>query len=71
LKEWASSQQQPKASKELYNLHHSRARNVVERTFGLAKKNWAILRTRSFFGIKDQVIIMHMVFNDINLNEKC
>jgi hypothetical protein len=53
LKEWTSSQKQPNTSKELYNLHHSRAINIVDRTFGLAKKKWAILRTGSFFGIKD------------------
>ena len=41
LKEWASSQQQPKTFKELYNLRHSRARNVVERTFGdHAQNGW-------------------------------
>uniref|UniRef100_A0A453H8A8 DDE Tnp4 domain-containing protein n=1 Tax=Aegilops tauschii subsp. strangulata TaxID=200361 RepID=A0A453H8A8_AEGTS len=55
LKEWASSQLQPQMAKELYNLRHSRARNVVERTFGLWKKKWSILRTQSFFDIKDQV----------------
>jgi hypothetical protein len=38
LKEWASSEQHPQTPKELYNLRHSHARNVVERTFGLFKK---------------------------------
>ncbi|CAL5009792.1 unnamed protein product [Urochloa decumbens] len=59
LKEWVSSQQQPKTAKELYNLRHSRARNVVERSFGLLKKKWAILRTESFFDIKDQIGIIN------------
>ncbi|XP_014757809.1 uncharacterized protein LOC106866691 [Brachypodium distachyon] len=54
LKEWISSQQQSKTAKELYNLRHSGARNVVERTFGLWKKKWDILRSPSFFDIKDQ-----------------
>ncbi|CAL5067541.1 unnamed protein product [Urochloa decumbens] len=58
LKEWVSSQQQPTTPKELYNLRHSRARNVVERTFGLVKKKWAILRTQNFFGIRDQIRII-------------
>jgi len=39
-------------------LRHSRARNVIERTFGLWKKKWAILHTQSFFDIKDQVTII-------------
>ena len=60
LKEWVSSQQQPKTSKELYNLRHSRARNVVERTFGLWKKKWAILGSKSFFDIKDQVTTVYI-----------
>ena len=60
LKEWVSSAQQPKSDEELYNLRHSRARNVVERTFGLWKKRFAILRTASFFDIEDQVTYVHM-----------
>lgn len=59
LKEWVASQQQPQTSKDLYNLRHSRARNVVERTFGLWKKKWAILRVQSFFDIKDQIRIIN------------
>uniref|UniRef100_A0A453H7V7 Uncharacterized protein n=1 Tax=Aegilops tauschii subsp. strangulata TaxID=200361 RepID=A0A453H7V7_AEGTS len=59
LKEWQSSQLQPQMAKELYNLRHSRARNVVERTFGLWKKKWSILRTQSFFDIKDQIQIIN------------
>ena len=55
LKEWVLSQQQPKTPKELHNLHHSRAKNVVERTFGLWKKKWVVLRTQNFFEIHDQV----------------
>src|SRR4051812_2213519 len=42
LKEWVTSAQRPKTDKELYNLRHARARNVVERTFGLWKKKWTI-----------------------------
>lgn len=58
LKEWAASAQKPKTPEELYNLRHSRARNVVERTFGLWKKKWAILRSPSFFNIEDQIRII-------------
>ena len=61
LKEWAASAQRPKKAEELYNLRHARARNVVERTFGLWKKRFAILRTASFFDIEDQVTYVHMV----------
>jgi hypothetical protein len=58
----ASSAQQHKTAKELYNLRHARARNVVERTFGLWKKKWAILRSTCFFRIADQVTYVHMLF---------
>ena len=67
LKEWAASAQQPQTAKELYNLRHSRARNVVERTFGLFKKKWAILRSQTFFDIKDQVQKVNMLLNKINV----
>ena len=59
LKEWAASHQQPDNYRELYNLRHSRARNCVERTFGLWKKKWAVLRSPSFFDIMDQVTYVH------------
>ena len=47
-------------------MRHSRARNVVERTFGLWKKKWGILRTQSFFDIKDQVTCVHWFFNKMH-----
>lgn len=62
LKEWVASQQQPQNYKELYNLRHARARNVVERTFGLLKKKWAILRSCSFFSIEVQVTHVNMLY---------
>ncbi|XP_051196783.1 protein ALP1-like [Lolium perenne] len=59
LKEWAASILGPQTEKELYNLRNSRARNVVERCFGLLKKKWAILRSCSFFSIEDQIRIIN------------
>lgn len=59
MKEWAVAQQQPQNEKELYNLRHARARNVVQRCFGLLKKKWAILRSCSFFSIEDQIRIIN------------
>jgi hypothetical protein len=35
------------------------ARNVIERTFGLLKMCWAILRSRSFYPIKVQIRIIN------------
>ena len=45
---------QPTTPQEFFNMKHSQARNVVERTFGLLKARWAILRGRSFYPIKTQ-----------------
>ncbi|XP_021813922.1 protein ALP1-like [Prunus avium] len=61
LSEW-SGNNQPENYKELFNLRHSIARNVVERGFGLLKKRWSILCTPSFFNIKMQVRIINACF---------
>ncbi|KAK8940466.1 hypothetical protein KSP39_PZI010716 [Platanthera zijinensis] len=55
LQEWATQGNNPTTYKELFNIRHSKKRNVIERTFGLLKKRWAILRQASFFNIKQQV----------------
>ncbi|KAL6191226.1 hypothetical protein ACLB2K_037617 [Fragaria x ananassa] len=46
LNEWTGNR--PGNYKELYNLRHSIARNAIERSFGLLKKRWRIMRTPSF-----------------------
>ncbi|MDD0148476.1 transposase family protein, partial [Shigella flexneri] len=33
---------------------HARARNVIERTFGVLKKRWAVLRSPTFYPIETQ-----------------
>lgn len=57
LNEWRGNT--PRNYKELFNLRHSSARNAIERTFGLLKKRWAILRTASFYDLKTQVRIIN------------
>ncbi|WJX82893.1 hypothetical protein P8452_65599 [Trifolium repens] len=49
----------PSNKQELFNMRHSLARNVIERTFGLLKMRWAILRSRSFYPIKVQIRIIN------------
>ena len=43
LKEWARAQQKPRNKEELFNLRHASLRNVVERIFGVTKKQFPIL----------------------------
>ncbi|KAL0324452.1 UNVERIFIED_CONTAM: hypothetical protein Scaly_2412300 [Sesamum calycinum] len=38
----------------MFNLKHASARNVIERTFGLLKTRWGILRSPSYYLIKAQ-----------------
>ncbi|GAV85258.1 DDE_4 domain-containing protein, partial [Cephalotus follicularis] len=48
----------PNTPKEFFNMKHSAARNVIERTFGLLKGRWAILRSRTWYPVKTQCRII-------------
>ncbi|KAL8542717.1 hypothetical protein ACS0TY_003554 [Phlomoides rotata] len=50
LSEWSSRQSQ--TYQEYFNMKHTRARNVIEHTFGLLKMHWGILRSPSWYPIK-------------------
>lgn len=52
LKEWGNNQ--PGSAEEYFNMKHARARNVIERCFGILKGRWSILRSPSFFPIRTQ-----------------
>ncbi|KAL0291733.1 UNVERIFIED_CONTAM: hypothetical protein Sradi_7015300 [Sesamum radiatum] len=54
LKEWETRQNSPQNHEEYFNMKHASARNVIERTFGLLKGRWAILRSPAFYSIKIQ-----------------
>ncbi|KAL8498652.1 hypothetical protein ACS0TY_021842 [Phlomoides rotata] len=57
LSEWSS--RHPQTYQEYFNMKHTRARNVIERTFGLLKMRWGILRSPSWYPIKihNQIIM--------------
>jgi hypothetical protein len=55
LNEWSTQGNNPSTERELFNLRHATARNVIERTFVLLKMRWAILRIKSFFDLKNQL----------------
>ncbi|KAK6139286.1 hypothetical protein DH2020_026964 [Rehmannia glutinosa] len=54
LKDWGGGNSIPRNKEEFFNMKHAKARNVIERTFGMLKERWAILRSTSFYPIKVQ-----------------
>jgi hypothetical protein len=47
----------PANFKELYNLRHASARNVVERIFGVIKHRWTILTRAPHYNMETQAQI--------------
>ena len=52
LKDWQGDNPSPRCREKLFNMKHARARNVIERTFGLLKGRWGILRSPSWYSVK-------------------
>ena len=48
----------PASKEEYFNMKHSAARNVIERSFGVLKMRFAILRSPSFYPIQTQTRIV-------------
>jgi hypothetical protein len=55
LEEWSNP---PTRKEKLFNMKHSSARNVIERTFGLLKLCWGIIRNGSYYLIDTQIVII-------------
>ncbi|KAL5813873.1 hypothetical protein ACOSQ4_024514 [Xanthoceras sorbifolium] len=56
LSEWEGNI--PTNPQEYFNMTHAKARNIIERCFGLLKARWGILRRSSFYPIKTQCRII-------------
>jgi hypothetical protein len=70
LKEWERGKQRPQSKEELFNLRHSKLRNVIERIFGVLKNRFKILtRPRAFKMISQvRVVSALCVFHNILVN---
>ncbi|XP_057778853.1 uncharacterized protein LOC130997533 isoform X1 [Salvia miltiorrhiza] len=62
LKEWGPNAARPQNKEELFNLRHSKARNAIERAFGILKMRWGILRSPSYYPIRVQNRIIMAAF---------
>ena len=59
---------------ELFNLRHSKLRNVIERIFGVAKKRFPVLVTMPAFPFAVQVQLVHatcILHNFIRRHQLC
>jgi hypothetical protein len=54
LQEQGRTNQKPQNYKELFNLQHAQLRNHIERTIGILKKRFPILRTGSHYPVNKQ-----------------
>ncbi|XP_041990238.1 uncharacterized protein LOC121741516 [Salvia splendens] len=62
LNEWGEGTQKPQNARELFNLRHSKARNIIERAFVVLKMRWGVLRSASFYPIKTQIRMIMACF---------
>ncbi|XP_042051472.1 uncharacterized protein LOC121796750 [Salvia splendens] len=62
LKEWGPSCQAPQTPVEIFNLRHTKARNIIERAFAVIKMQWGILRSACFYPIDMQTQLINACF---------
>ncbi|KAG8369666.1 hypothetical protein BUALT_Bualt14G0037500 [Buddleja alternifolia] len=54
LNEWSEGSRAPQNAKELFNQRHTKTHNVIERTWGIMKWRWAVLRSTTFYPLRTQ-----------------
>jgi len=74
LKEFAKGKDKPRNKEELFNLRHSSLRSAIERTFGIVKKRFPILKNMDCTGynirIQSRIVLCcFMVHNFIRVNQ--
>ncbi|KAF7348750.1 putative nuclease HARBI1-like protein [Mycena venus] len=58
LKEWKRGNQRPQTPQELFNLRHAQLRNVIERIFGVSKRQFRVLISRPEMGYRQQALMV-------------
>jgi DDE superfamily endonuclease len=72
LKEQRQANQKPENAKELFNLRHSSLRNVIERIFGVLKRQWQILGGQGCeYSIGTQVDLFCALVGLYNFRKQC
>ncbi|XP_047961543.1 uncharacterized protein LOC125206313 [Salvia hispanica] len=62
LQEWGPATEAPQSPREIFNMRHTRARNVIERAFAVLKMHWGISRNAAFYPVKVQVRLIMACF---------
>ncbi|XP_042055891.1 uncharacterized protein LOC121800386 [Salvia splendens] len=62
FKDWGPIAEMPQNPKEIFNMRHTRARNVIERAFAVLKMRWGILRSAAFYPVKVQIRLIMAFF---------
>jgi hypothetical protein len=72
LKEQRQANRKPENAKELFNLRHSSLRNVIERIFGVLKRQWKILGGKGCeYSIDTQVDLFCALIGLYNFGKQC
>lgn len=71
LKEWGTTTEAPKNPQEIFNMRHTRARNVIERAFAVLKMRWGILRSAAFYpvGVQTNIILVCFLLHNFIRSE--
>ncbi|XP_047952986.1 putative nuclease HARBI1 isoform X2 [Salvia hispanica] len=62
LKEWGPGTAIPQNPREMFNMRHTKARNIIERAFAVLKMRWGILRSASYYPIQTQIRLIMSCF---------
>ncbi|KAJ8490164.1 hypothetical protein ONZ45_g13315 [Pleurotus djamor] len=72
LREWQSGNLRPQTKEELFNLRHAQLRNVIERIFGVLKREFRMAREPNEYSIDIQVkipVALTLLHNFLRIND--